>query len=37
VDLGFVVAAIEEGGTAFIWFVVMLVLVFVALLITIAR
>ena len=36
-DLGFVIAAIEEGGLSFIYFVVMLVVIYVALLITIAR
>jgi hypothetical protein len=36
-DLGFVIAAIEEGGASFIFFVAMLVVVFVALLITIPR
>jgi hypothetical protein len=35
--LGFIVAAVEEGGLSFILFSVMVVLVFVAMLITIAR
>lgn len=36
-DIGFVVAAIEEGGLSFIWFTVMVVAIFIALLFTIAR
>jgi hypothetical protein len=36
-ELGFVIAAIEEGGLSFIYFVVMMVVIYVALLITIAR
>jgi hypothetical protein len=36
-DLGFVIAAIEEGGLSFILFTVMVVVIFVAMLITIAR
>jgi hypothetical protein len=32
-----VIAAIEEGGIAWIWFTVMLVAIYVALLVTIAR
>ena len=36
-DLGLVVAAIEEGGTSFIWFVVMLVAVWIALMVTVSR
>jgi hypothetical protein len=36
-ELGFVIAAIEEGGLSFIYFVVMVVVIYVALLITIAR
>jgi hypothetical protein len=36
-DLGIVIAAIEEGGLSFIYFVAMLVVIFVALLITIPR
>jgi hypothetical protein len=36
-DAGLVIAAIEEGGTSFIWFVVMLVAVFVALFATVSR
>lgn len=36
-DWGVVIAAIEEGGLSFIWFVVMLVVIFVAMLVTIAR
>jgi hypothetical protein len=36
-DLGFVIAAIEEGGLSFILFTVMVVIIFVAMLITIAR
>jgi hypothetical protein len=36
-DWGPVIAALEEGGLSFIWFVVMVVAVFVAMLVTIAR
>jgi hypothetical protein len=36
-DLGFVIAAIEEGGLSFILFTVMVVVIFIAMLITIAR
>lgn len=36
-DVGSVVAAIEEGGLSFIWFTVMVVAIFIALLFTIAR
>jgi hypothetical protein len=36
-DLGFVIAAVEEGGLSFILFTVMVVVIFVAMLITIAR
>ena len=32
-----VMAAIEEGGTSFIWFVVMLVAVWIALMVTVSR
>jgi hypothetical protein len=32
-----VIAAIEEGGLSFVWFVVMVVAIFVAMLVTIAR
>jgi hypothetical protein len=32
-----VIAAIEEGGIAWIWFTVMVVAIYVALLVTIAR
>jgi hypothetical protein len=35
--LGLIVAAVEEGGLSFILFSVMVVVVFVAMLITIAR
>jgi hypothetical protein len=35
--LGFIVAGIEEGGLSFILFSVMVVAIFVAMLITIAR
>jgi hypothetical protein len=35
--LGLIVAAVEEGGLSFILFAVMVVVVFVAMLITIAR
>jgi hypothetical protein len=35
--LGFIVAAVEEGGLSFILFTVMVLAVFVAMLITIAR
>lgn len=33
----FVIAAIEEGGIAWIWFGVMVIAIYVALLVTIAR
>ncbi len=36
-DIGAVVAAIEEGGLSFIWFVVMVVAIYIAMLFTIAR
>jgi hypothetical protein len=36
-DIGPVVAAIEEGGLSFIWFTVMVVVVFIAMLITIPK
>jgi hypothetical protein len=36
-DLGFVIAAIEEGGLSFILFTVMVVIIFIAMMITIAR
>lgn len=36
-DIGTIVAAIEEGGTSFIWFVVMVVAIYIAMLFTIAR
>jgi hypothetical protein len=36
-DVGFVVAAVEEGGLSFILFAVMVIAVYIALLITIAR
>jgi hypothetical protein len=37
VDLAPVIAAIEEGGLSFILFVAMVVVVFIAMLITLAR
>jgi hypothetical protein len=37
VDWGVVIAAIEEGGLSFIWFVVMMVAIVVAMFVTIAR
>jgi hypothetical protein len=36
-DLGFVIAAVEEGGLSFILFTVMVVVIFIAMMITIAR
>ena len=36
-DWGVVIAAIEEGGLSFIWFVVMMVAIVVAMFVTIAR
>jgi hypothetical protein len=36
-DLGFVIAAVEEGGLSFILFTVMVVIIFIAMMITIAR
>ena len=36
-DVGVVIAAIEEGGLSFIWFTVMVVVIFIAMLFTIAR
>jgi hypothetical protein len=37
VDAGVVVAAIEEGGLSFIWFGVMVIAIFIAMLFTVAR
>jgi hypothetical protein len=36
-DIGFVIAAVEEGGLSFIFFIAMLVAIYIAMLITIAR
>jgi hypothetical protein len=36
-DWGPVIGAIEEGGLSFIWFVVMVVVIFVVMLVSIAR
>lgn len=36
-DAGVVVAAIEEGSLSFIWFGVMVIAIFIAMLFTVAR